>query len=211
MLKLRELMKVLVVYYSMYGHTLQLAQAVAEGVGQVAGLEVVLRRVQEFDTVNSIIDQNEAARQVRDQQQSIPVCTVDDLKAADGVVFGSPTRYGNMTAQMKQLLDSTASLWLNGDMEGKPAGVFTSTASTHGGQETTLLTMMVPLLHLGMVVVGVPYSTSGMIHTEARGGTPYGASTIAGGQGELSPQPEDLDIARALGRRVAEITAKVRG
>jgi NAD(P)H dehydrogenase (quinone) len=211
MLKLRELMKVLVVYYSMYGHTLQLAQAVAEGVEQVAGLEVVLRRVQEFDTVNSIIDQNEAARQVRDQQQSIPICTVDDLKAADGVVFGSPTRYGNMTAQMKQLIDSTASLWLNGDMEGKPAGVFTSTASTHGGQETTLLTMMVPLLHLGMVVVGVPYSTSGMIHTEARGGTPYGASTIAGGQGELSPQPEDLDIARALGRRVAEITAKIRG
>ena len=204
-------MKILVVYYSMYGHTLKLAQAVAEGAGQVAGVEVVLRRVQEFDAVNQIIDQNDAARAVREQQQQIPVCTVDDLKAADGVVFGSPTRYGNMTAQMKQLFDSTASLWLNGDMEGKPAGVFTATASTHGGQETTLLTMMVPLLHLGMLVVGVPYSTAGMIHTEARGGTPYGASTITGGQGELQPQPEDLAIARVLGQRVAEVTTKVRG
>lgn len=204
-------MKVLVVYYSMYGHTLQLAKAVAEGAGQVAGVEVVLRRVQEFDVVNQVIDNNDAARQVREQQQDIPVCTVDDLREADGVVFGSPTRYGNMTAQMKQLLDSTVSLWLKGEMEGKPAGVFTSTASTHGGQETTLLTMMVPLLHLGMLIVGVPYSVPGMIHTEARGGTPYGASAIAGGQGELQPKPEDLEIAKALGRRVAEITTKVRG
>ncbi|MGG6242226.1 NAD(P)H:quinone oxidoreductase [Nodosilinea sp. AN01ver1] len=204
-------MKLLVVYYTMYGHTMQLAQAVVEGAKQVSGIEVELRRVQEFDAVNQIIDSNDAARQVREQQQDIPVCTVDDLKAADGVVFGSPTRYGNMTAQMKQLFDSTASLWLNGDMEGKPAGVFTSTASTHGGQETTLLTMMVPLLHLGMLVVGVPYSVTGMIHTEARGGTPYGPSTIAGGQGELQPKPEDLAIARALGQRVAEVTTKVRG
>ena len=203
-------MRLLVVYYTMYGHTLQLAQAVVEGAKQVGGIDVELRRVQEFDAVNQIIDNNDAARQVREQQQDIPVCTVDDLKAADGVVFGSPTRYGNMTAQMKQLFDSTASLWLNGDMEGKPAGVFTSTASTHGGQETTLLTMMVPLLHLGMLVVGVPYSVTGMIHTEARGGTPYGPSTIAGGQGELQPKPEDLAIARALGQRVAEVTTKVR-
>ncbi len=204
-------MKLLVVYYTMYGHTMQLAQAVAEGAKQVAGIEVVLRRVQEFDAVNQVIDQNDVARQVREQQQEIPVCTVDDLREADGVVFGSPTRYGNMTAQMKQLFDSTASLWLNGEMEGKPAGVFTSTASTHGGQETTLLTMMVPLLHLGMLVVGVPYSIEGMIHTEARGGTPYGASTIAGGQGELSPKPEDLAIAQALGQRVAQVTTQVRG
>jgi NAD(P)H dehydrogenase (quinone) len=203
-------MRILVVYYSMYGHTLTLARAVAEGAGQVANAEVMLRRVQEFEVVDKKIDENEAARQVREQQSEIPVCTVDDLRSADGVIFGSPTRYGNMTAQMKQLIDSTTSLWLNGEMEGKPAGVFTSTASTHGGQETTLLTMMVPLLHLGMLIVGVPYSLPGMIHTEARGGTPYGATTIAGGQGELQPKPEDLEIARALGRRVAEVTAKVR-
>jgi hypothetical protein len=108
-------------------------------------------------------------------------------------------------------VDSTAQLWLKGEMEGKPAGVFTSTASTHGGQETTLLTMMVPLLHLGMLIVGVPYSLPGMIHTEARGGTPYGASTIAGPRGELQPTPDDLAIAKALGRRVAEVAADVRG
>ncbi len=151
------------------------------------------------------------AKQVYDSQASIPECTLDDLRAADGVIFGSPTRYGNMTAQMKALIDSTAQLWLNGEMEGKPAGVFTSTASTHGGQETTLLTMMVPLLHLGMLIVGVPYSLPGMIHTEARGGTPYGATTIAGPRGELQPTPEDLAIAKALGRRVSEVTADVRG
>jgi NAD(P)H dehydrogenase (quinone) len=132
-------------------------------------------------------------------------------READGVIFGSPTRYGNMAAQMKQLIDSTGSLWLKGEMEGKPAGVFTSTASTHGGQETTLLTMMVPLLHLGMIIVGVPYSAEGMIHTEARGGTPYGATTISGPQGELKPTPEDLVIARALGQRVAAVTQKLRG
>ncbi|MBE9191586.1 NAD(P)H:quinone oxidoreductase [Gloeocapsopsis crepidinum LEGE 06123] len=203
-------MKILIVYYSMYGHTLQMAKAVAEGASQIPQAEVMLRRVQEFPEVDKIIDQNEFASQVREQQKDIPVCTVDDLREADAVIFGSPTRYGNMCAQMKQLIDSTTQLWLNGEMEGKPAGVFTSTASTHGGQETTLLTMMVPLLHLGMVIVGVPYSTPGMIHTEARGGTPYGATTIAGGKGELQPKSEDLEISKVLGRRVAEVAAKVR-
>ncbi|MFW5854318.1 MAG: NAD(P)H:quinone oxidoreductase [Thermodesulfobacteriota bacterium] len=204
-------MKVLVVYYSMYGHTYQMAQAVAEGVQSVEGAELVLRRVQELEIVDKIIDDNEAARKVRDQQKDVPVCSLDDLREADGVIFGSPTRYGNMTAQMKQFIDSTADLWMNGQLEGKPAGVFTSTASTHGGQETTLLTMMTPLIHLGMIIVGVPYSVPGMIHTEARGGTPYGPSTIAGPRGELQPTAEDLAIAKAHGRRVAEITKKLRG
>ncbi len=204
-------MKVLVVYYSMFGHTLALASAVKEGVESVDGIEAVLRRVQEFDMVEKIIDNNEAAKTIREQQKDIPVCTLDDLREADGVLIGSPTRYGNMTAQMKQLIDSTADLWMKGAMEGKPAGVFTSTASTHGGQETTLLTMMTPLLHLGMIIVGVPYSVPGMIHTEARGGTPYGATTIAGPQGELQPAAEDLEIARTLGKRVAETTRRLRG
>ncbi len=203
-------MKVLVVYYSLYGHVWQLAQAVLEGVDAVNGIEPVLRRVREFEEVARKTETQEPIRQIREQQSGIPVCTLDDLRAAHGVVFGSPTRYGNMTAQMKQLIDSTARLWLGGEMEGKPAGVFTSTASTHGGQETTYLTMMVPLLHLGMLIVGVPYSIPGMIHSEARGGTPYGATTIAGPQGELKPTPADLDIARALGRRVAETTLKLR-
>jgi NAD(P)H dehydrogenase (quinone) len=115
-----------------------------------------------------------------------------------------------MTAQMKQLFDSTAQLWLAGELEGKPGAVFTSTASTHGGQETTLVSMMIPMLHLGMIVMGVPYSVPGMIHTEARGGTPYGASTVAGPKGELQPPQADLDIAAALGKRVAEVTKKLR-
>src|SRR5215468_10021909 len=204
-------MKILVVYYSMYGHVLQLARAVEQGAKSVAGADVMLRCVAEFEKVIKKTADQEYIVKVPEQQADIPVCTLDDLRQADGAILGSPTRYGNMTAQMKQLIDSTASLWLNGEMEGKPAGVFTSTASTHGGQETTLLTMMVPLIHLGMVIVGVPYSTEGMLHTEARGGTPYGATTIAGGRGELQPTKEDLSIASVLGQRVATITKKLRG
>jgi NAD(P)H dehydrogenase (quinone) len=204
-------MKILVVYYSMYGHVLQLARAVEEGAKSVPGAEVMLRRVAEFEEVLKKTASNEFMVKIREQQADIPVCTLDDLRAADGVVLGSPTRYGNMTAQMKQLIDSTASLWLEGKMEGKPAGVFTSTGSTHGGQETTLLTMMIPLIHLGTIIVGVPYSTEGLLHTEARGCSPYGASTIAGPRGELQPAKEDLAIAKALGQRVAAVAKKLRG
>ena len=204
-------MKLLVVYYSLYGHVLEMARAVVEGAKSVEGIEVVLRRAQEFEAMAKVFETNERARQIRQEQADIPVCTQDDLRQADGIVFGSPTRYGNMCAQIKQVFDSTAKLWLEGAFEGKPAGVFTSTASTHGGQETTCFTMMAPLLHLGMIIVGVPYSTPGMLHTEGRGGTPYGASTIAGARGELEPVPEDLTIARALGKRVAEVTRKLRG
>jgi NAD(P)H dehydrogenase (quinone) len=195
----------------MYGHTYELARAVEAGVKSVRGIDVLLRRVAEFEAVDKIIDGNEFARKVRERQKDIPICTLDDLREADGIVFGTPTRYGNMTAQMKQLIDSTADLWLKGELEGKPAGVFVSTATTHGGQETTAFTMMAPLLHLGMIIVGVPYSTPGMLHTEGRGGTPYAASTVAGSRGELQPTPEDLEIAKALGRRVAEAAKKLRG
>jgi NAD(P)H dehydrogenase (quinone) len=203
-------MKVLVVYYSMYGHVLQMAQAALAGVQEVRGVEPVLRRVREFEDIEKDIPNHEHALAVWNQQKDIPVCTLEDLKDADGFLFGTPTRYGNMTAQMKRLFDSTAKLWLEGAFEGKPAGIFTSTATVHGGQETTPLTMMPPLLHLGMVIVGVPYSTPGMLHTEGRGGTPYGASTVAGSSNELQPAAEDLAIARALGRRVAEVAKKLR-
>ncbi len=204
-------MKILVVYYSLYGHVLQRAQAVVEGVKSVAGVEAILCRVKEFEDVEQDIPKHEHALAVWNRQKDVPVCTLDDLKEADGIVFGTPTRYGNMTAQMKRLIDSTGKLWLAGAFEGKPAGVFTSTASTHGGQETTPFTMMAPLLHLGMIIVGVPYSTPGLLHYEGRGGTPYGASTVAGEQNELKPAPEDLAIAQVLGRRVAEIAMKLRG
>jgi len=203
-------MKILIAYYSRYGHTLQMARAVGEGVTQVNGAEAVLRRIQEFPDVEKEIGVDKYAKQIWDQQKDVPVCTLDDIREADGVIFGTPTRYGNMTAQMKRFIDSTAGLWLEGALEGKPAGVFTSTATTHGGQETTLLTMMIPLLHLGMLIVGVPYSTPGMLHTEGRGGTPYGASTVAGPKNNLQPPLDDLNIARALGRRVAELAKKIR-
>jgi NAD(P)H dehydrogenase (quinone) len=209
--KEKQHMMLLIAYYTLYGHTLKLAKAVEDGVRSVVGVDVQLRRAEEFEVVDKRTAEHPHISKVRNEQKDIPICTVDDLRAADAVIFGSPTRYGNMTAQMKQLIDSTADLWLKGEMEGKPAGVFTSTASTHGGQETTLLTMMIPLIHLGMIIVGLPYSGKGMIHTEARGGSPYGPSTIAGPQGELQPAEGDLEIARALGKRVAEVTLKLRG
>jgi NAD(P)H dehydrogenase (quinone) len=204
-------MKILVVYYSMYGHVLKMARAAAEGVQTVAGAEVVLRRVQELEMNLPKLQASHHAREVLQQQQDIPLASLDDLRAANGVIFGSPTRFGNMCAQMKQYFDGAAELWAQGALEGKPAGLLVSTATTHGGQETTCLTMMAPLLHLGMIIVGVPYSTPGMLHTEGRGGTPYGATTVAGGRNDLEPAPEDLEIARALGRRVAEIAKKLKG
>jgi NAD(P)H dehydrogenase (quinone) len=203
-------MKILVVYYSMFGHVLQLAQAVAAGAGSVPGAEVVLRRVEDLPFNQKKLQDSKHAQTTLELQKDIPICTLEDLKTADGVLFGTPTRFGNMTSQLKALFDQMAELWGQGAMEGKPAGVFVSTATTHGGQETTGFTMMAPLLHLGMIIVGVPYSTPGMLHTEGRGGTPYAASTVAGGRNDLPPAPEDLEIAKALGARVAQITGKLR-
>jgi NAD(P)H dehydrogenase (quinone) len=204
-------MKILIVFYSMYGHVLKMVRAAAAGAQAVAGAEVVLRRVPDLEYNLPKVQSSPHAQEVLKQQQDVPIATIDDLKEADGVIFGTPTRYGNMCAQMKQYFDQTAELWLSGALEGKPAGIVVSTATTHGGQETTGLTMMAPLLHLGFIIVGVPYSTPGMLHTEGRGGTPYAATTIAGGSNELTPTPEDLEIARALGRRVAEIAKKLKG
>jgi NAD(P)H dehydrogenase (quinone) len=204
-------MKILVVYYSMYGHVLKMARAAADGAGQVKGAEVVLRRVQELESNLPKLQGSKHAQEVLARQQDIPIATLDDLRAADGVIFGTPTRFGNMCAQMKQYFDGAAELWAQENQEGKPAGVLVSTGTTHGGQETTCFTMMAPLLHLGFIIVGVPYSTPGMLHTEGRGGTPYGATTVAGGRNDLEPAPEDLEIAKALGRRVAAVAGKLRG
>jgi NAD(P)H dehydrogenase (quinone) len=204
-------MNVLVVYYSLYGHSLKMATAAREGAESQAGVDAAFRRVAEFPETEDYIQTNPYAKVVWEQQKDTPVCTLDDLRRADGLILVSPTRFGNMTAQVKRLIDSAAPLWLEGTMEGKPAGVLTSTATTHGGQESTLLTMMIPLLHLGMVIVGVPYSTPGMLHTEGRGGTPYGASTVAGPRNDLQPATEDLEIAKTLGRRVAQCAVRLRG
>jgi NAD(P)H dehydrogenase (quinone) len=205
-------MKILVVYYSMYGHVLKMARAAAAGAAKVeGGVEIMLRRVQDLEYNLPKLQSSTHAQAVLEQQQDIPIATMDELRVADGVIFGTPTRFGNMCAQMKQFIDGAAELWLEGALEGKPAGIVVSTATTHGGQETTALTMMAPLLHLGFIIVGVPYSTPGMLHTEGRGGTPYGATTVAGSRNELEPAPEDLEIARALGRRVAEVAQKLKG
>ncbi len=204
-------MKILVVYYSLYGHVLQMAQAVAAGARSIPGAEVVLRRVEDLPFNQKNLQESQHAQTTLELQKDIPICTLEDLKTADGILFGTPTRFGNMTSQMKALFDQLVELWLQGTLEGKPAGIFTSTATTHGGQETTGFTMMAPLLHLGMIIVGVPYSTPGMLHTDGRGGTPYAASTVAGGRNELTPAPEDLEIAKALGARVAHIADKLRG
>jgi NAD(P)H dehydrogenase (quinone) len=203
-------MKILVVYYSMYGHVFRMAQAVAKGAAE-AGVEVLLRRTEELDVVKRRAETDPYIKAAMDAQQDVPVCTLDDLRSADGVLFGSPTRFGNMTAQMKLLFDGMGGLWGKGEMEGKPAGVFTSTATTHGGQETTLFTMYAPIIHLGMILVGIPYSTPGLAHTEAEGASPYGASTIAGPTGQLQPTDNDLRFASVLGKRVAEVTKKLRG
>ncbi len=203
-------MKILVVYYSLYGHVLQLAQAVVAGAKSVPGAEVVLRRVEDLPFNRAKLQESEHARATLEKQKDTPIVTLEDLKTADGILFGTPTRFGNMTSQMKALFDQLVELWLQGTLEGKPAGIFTSTATTHGGQETTGFTMMAPLLHLGMLIVGVPYSTPGMLHTEGRGGTPYAATTVAGGRNELTPAPEDLEIAKALGARVARIAGKLK-
>ena len=197
-------MKTLIVYYSLFGHVFQLARAVEEGAKSVAGVDVRFRRVAEFPDVEQATAGSQHAQQVRDQQKDIPIVTLDDLRWADAVIFGSPTRYGNMAAQMKAFIDTTAPLWSKGEMEGKVGAAFTSTATTHGGQESTLLSMMTPMLHLGMIISGVPYSSPGMLHTEGRGSTPYGASVVAGPKGELAPAKEDLEVGRARGKRVAE-------
>lgn len=201
-------MKILVVYYSMYGNTAKMARAVAEGAKSVEGVEVKIRQVPEL-VPESIIQANERMRAAKEAQKDIPLVTIEDLVEADGIVFGSPTRFGNMSAQLKNFIDQTGPIWFQGKLIGKPAGVFTSTASLHGGQETTLLSMMIPLLHHGMIIVGIPYSVQELI-TTTRGGTPYGATAVVGPNSDQPPTETDLKIARELGKRVAEVAKKLK-
>jgi NAD(P)H dehydrogenase (quinone) len=195
--------KVLVLYYSSWGHIEQMAYAAAEGARE-AGAEVVVKRVPEL--VPTEIAQ--AAHYKTDQKA--PIATVEELPEYDAIIFGTPTRYGTMTAQMKNFLDQTGGLWAQGKLIGKVGSVFTSTATQHGGQEATILTTLPVLLHHGMVVVGLPYSFQGQMGVDQiRGGSPYGASTIAAGDGSRQPTEIDLDGARFQGRHVAQIAAKL--
>ena len=201
-------MKVLVVFYSTYGHIYKMAEAVAEGAKALAGAEVEIRRVPE--TLPPDVLEKMGAAEAQKAFSHIPVCSVEELARADAVIFGTPTRFGNMCGQMRQFLDATGSLWAEGALVGKVGSVFASSATQHGGQESTILTFHVSLLHHGFVVVGLPYAFQGQMRVdEVTGGSPYGASTIAGGDGSRMPSDNELEAARFQGRHVAEIAAKL--
>jgi len=201
-------MKVLIVYYSMYGHICRMAEAVKEGVGGVSGAKVIICRVPETLPEEVLIKMG--AQNAQKAQANVPVCKLDDLVSADAIIFGTPTRFGNMCGQMRQFLDATGGLWSKNSLVGKVGSVFTSSATQHGGQESTILSFHITLLHHGMIIVGLPYSFAGQMRIdEMTGSSPYGASTIAGGDGKRMPSVNELDAARFLGRHVAEITAKL--
>jgi len=201
-------MKVLIVFYSMYGHIYKMAEAMAEGVRAVPGAEAILRRVPE--TLPADVLEKMGAVEAQKTFAHIPVCTVDELPGADAIIFGTPTRFGNMCGQMRQFLDATGQLWAKGALVGKVGSVFASSNTQHGGQESTILSFHITLLHQGMIVVGLPYAFAGqMRNDEITGGSPYGASTIAGTKGERTPSANELDAARFQGKHVATIAAKL--
>ena len=201
-------MNVLVLFYSMYGHIYRMAEAVAEGVREVKGAEVELRRVPE--TLPTEVLQKMGAIEPQKAFAHIPVCKVEELEKADAILFGTPTRFGNMCGQMRQFLDATGQLWARGALIGKVGSVFTSSNTQHGGQESTILSFYLTLFHHGMIVVGLPYSFQGQMRgDEITGGSPYGASTIAGPQGERMPSANELAAARFQGRHVAQIALKL--
>jgi NAD(P)H dehydrogenase (quinone) len=197
--------KVLVLYYSSYGHIETMAQAVAEG-ARSAGAEVVIKRVPE------LVPEAVARASHFKLDQAAPLATVEELPDYDAIIFGVPTRFGNMAAQMKNFLDQTGGLWFAGKLVGKVGSVFSSTATQHGGQESTILSTHTVLLHQGMVIVGLPYTWTGQMKLdEVTGGSPYGATTIAGGDGSRQPSANELDGARFQGKHVATIAAKLAG
>jgi NAD(P)H dehydrogenase (quinone) len=201
-------MKVLIVFYSMYGHIYQMAKAVMEGVREVERTGVELRRVPE--TLSDEILKKMGAIEARELFADIPLCTMEELAGADAVIFGAPTRFGNMCGQMRQFLDSTGGLWAKRSLVGKVGSVFTGSGTQHGGQESTILSFHTTLLHHGMIIVGLPYAFEGQSRIdEITGCSPYGASTIAGPSGERSPSANELDGARYQGRHVAMITRKL--
>ena len=196
-------MKVLIVYYSTYGNVYHMANLVAEGVREVPGAEPVVRTVPEL-IPTSVTDSRADMKAGRELQKDVPLVAPDDFREAGAIAFGTPTRFGNVSSQLKNEIDKLTGLWLKGELEGKPAGVFVSTGSLHGGQETTILTLAAPLLHLGMIVVGVPYSTQELFTTTG-GGSPYGPGHVAGGDNKREIDPHESAICRALGRRLANI------
>jgi NAD(P)H dehydrogenase (quinone) len=203
-------MKVLIVFYSTYGHIFKMAEAVAEGVKEVVGAEAYIRRIPE--TLPEEVLEKMGAVEAQKAFSHVPECTVEELAEADAIIFGTPTRFGNMCGQMRQFLDATGQLWANGSLIGKVGSVFASSATQHGGQESTILTFHVTLLHHGFVIVGLPYAFQGQMRIdEVTGGSPYGATTIAGGDGSRTPSVNELEAARFQGKHVATIAAKLAG
>lgn len=195
--------KVLVLYYSMYGHIETMAQAVAEGVSRVEGAQVTIKRVPD------LMPEDVARKAGAKLDQAAAIATVEELPGYDAIIFGTPTRFGNMCAQMRNFLDQTGGLWLKGGLIGKVGSVFTSTATQHGGQETTITSFHSTLLHHGMIIVGVPYSCQEIMNmSEITGGSPYGASTLAGVDGRRHPSENEIKIARFQGTHVAEVAKK---
>ena len=201
-------MKTLVLFYSTYGHIWKMAEAMAEGARQIAGNDVVVKRVPETlskDTLDAT-----GATGAQQVFVHVPVATPAELTEYDAIIFGTPTRYGNLCGQMQAFMDSTGGLWAKGALVGKVGGVFVSTATQHGGQETTIRAFHTELLHHGFVIVGLPYTWQGQAgYEEVTGGTPYGASTVTGGQGERQPSENELEGARFQGRHTAEIVQKL--
>lgn len=192
---------ILVLYYSRYGATAHMARQVARGVEEIDGMQARIRTVPAVSTVCEAAEDSIPAA-------GAPYASIDDLRECSGLALGSPTRFGNMAAPLKYFLDTTGGLWLNAGLAGKPAGVFTSTSSMHGGQETTLVSMMLPLLHHGMLLVGIPYSETALMHTDA-GGTPYGPSHLAGTDSKKPLTETEQALCRALGRRLAGTALKL--
>jgi len=198
----------MIVYYSMYGHIHRMAEAMSEGAKEVSGTEVMLRRVPE--TLPNEVLEKMGALEAQKMFADISVCTIDELASADAIIFGTPTRFGNMCGQMRQFLDATGQLWLKGALVGKIGSVFTSTATQHGGQESTILSFHITLMHQGMIIVGLPYAFQGQMRIdEITGCSPYGASTITGGQGERMPSENELAGAKFQGKHVASIASKL--
>jgi len=203
-------MKIKVVFHSMYGHMYRMAEAAAAGAREVNGAEVQLLQVPELVPDDVLV--KSGAKKAKEAFAHIPVAKVDDLADADAIIFGIPTRYGNMCAQMRNFLDQTGGLWMKNALVGKVGSVMSSSATQHGGQETTIISSYITLLHHGMVIVGLPYTeTRQFILSEVSGGSPYGASTITGGDGSRWPSENELAMARFQGRHVATITKKLVG
>lgn len=200
-------MKILIVYYSMYGNTFELANHILEGCRSVEGAEVELKQVPDLLS-EELIEKAPRIKEAKEKQKHIPLANPQEIGDYDAIIWGTPTRYGNVCAQVRNFMDQTGGLWLQGKLENKVSGVFVSTSSIHGGQETTLLSAIQPLIHMGMIVVGVPYSVPELM-TTVSGGTPYGPSHIAGLKADTTITQDEAAIAKAFGKRIAEITKKI--